>query len=121
MVSILWTMATLHVMEPPSSQIGLFHRISNIVSSELCLDEMLDEIVGLTAQVTVCDACLVYLLERETDEVGLRASQVPLAAALGDLRHQVVTGVSEFVAEPHSVGPFHYNSAADGRFPRFPH
>ena len=31
-------MATVHVMEPPSSQIALFHRVSTVVSSELSLD-----------------------------------------------------------------------------------
>ena len=82
-------MATVHIMEPVSSHVALLHRISNIVSSELSLDEMLGEIVGLTVQVTDCDACLVYLLDRDTDEVVLRASQVPHAAALGHLRMKV--------------------------------
>jgi uroporphyrinogen-III synthase len=90
-------------MEPPSSQIALLHRISSIVSSELSLDEMLGEIVGLTAQVTDCDACLVYLLERDTGEIVLRASQVPHAAALGTLRMKVGEGVTGWVAEHKSV------------------
>ena len=51
-------MATASILEPPASQVALLHRISNIVSSELSLDEMLGEIVGLTVQVTECDACL---------------------------------------------------------------
>jgi signal transduction protein with GAF and PtsI domain len=111
-------MATI-VMEPPSSQVALLHRISNIVSSELSLDEMLGEIVGLTAQVTGCDACLVYLLERETDEVVLRASQVPHAAALGNLRMQVGEGVTGWVAEHKSVVALSSNAFADARFKRF--
>ncbi|MBC7927342.1 MAG: hypothetical protein H7039_16960, partial [Bryobacteraceae bacterium] len=67
-------MATLAIMEP---QVTLLHRISNIVSSERSLDEMLGEIIGLTVQVTDCDACLVYLIEKETGDIVLRASQVP--------------------------------------------
>jgi signal transduction protein with GAF and PtsI domain len=82
-----------YIMEVPTSQVALLHRISNIVSSELSLDEMLGEIVGLTVQVTECDACLVYLLERETDEIVLRASQVPHAADLGNLRMKMGEGV----------------------------
>src|SRR3977135_3895090 len=96
-------MATLQVIEPGTPQIALFHRISSIVSSELSLDEMLGEIVGLTAQVTDCDACLVYLLERYNGEVVLRASQVPHAAALGTLRMKVGEGVTGWVAEHKSV------------------
>jgi signal transduction protein with GAF and PtsI domain len=112
-------MATMLVMEPPSSQIALLHRISGIVSSELSLDEMLGEIVGLTAQVTECDACLVYLLERDTGEIVLRASQVPHAAALGTLRMKVGEGVTGWVAEHKSVVALSSNAGSDHRFKRF--
>jgi len=112
-------MATVHIMEPVSSHVALLHRISNIVSSELSLDEMLGEVVGLTVQVTECDACLVYLLDRDTDEVVLRASQVPHAAALGTLRMKVGEGVTGWVAEHKSVVALASNAAADARFKRF--
>ncbi len=113
-------MATVQVMEPASSQIALFHRISNIVSSELSLDEMLGEIVGVTAQVTDCDACLVYLLDRDTDEVVLRASQVPHASALGTLRMSVGEGVTGWVAEHKSVVALSSRASNDARFKKFP-
>ena len=109
----------MQVMEPPSSQIDLLHRISGIVSSELSLDEMLGEIVGLTAQVTGCDACLVYLLEHDTGEIVLRASQVPHAAALGTLRMKVGEGVTGWVAEHKSVVALSSNAGSDHRFKRF--
>jgi uroporphyrinogen-III synthase len=112
-------MATVHIMEPVSSHVALLHRISNIVSSELSLDEMLGEIVGLTVQVTDCDACLVYLLDRDTDEVVLRASQVPHAAALGHLRMKVGEGVTGWVAEHKSVVALSSKAGADARFKHF--
>lgn len=112
-------MATLHVMEPPSSQVALLHRISNIVSSELSLDEMLGEIVGLTVQVTECDACLVYLIEHETGEIVLRASQVPHAQDLGNLRMKMGEGVTGWVAEHKAVVALSENAASDTRFKRF--
>jgi two-component system, response regulator PdtaR len=106
-------------MEPGTSQVGLLHRISSIVSSELSLDEMLGEIIGITAQVTDCDACLVYLLERETGEIVLRASQVPHAAALGTLRMKMGEGVTGWVAEHKSVVALSANAGEDARFKRF--
>jgi signal transduction protein with GAF and PtsI domain len=112
-------MATVHIMEPMSSHVDLLHRISNIVSSELSLDEMLGEIVGLTVQVTDCDACLVYLLDRDTDEVVLRASQVPHVGALGNLRMKVGEGVTGWVAEHKSVVALSSRAGADARFKRF--
>ncbi|MGH9662877.1 MAG: ANTAR domain-containing protein [Bryobacteraceae bacterium] len=107
-------------MEPASSQITLLHRVSNIVSSELSLDEMLGEIIGLTVQVTACDACLAYLIETETGEIVLRASQLPHAAALGNLRMKMGEGVTGWVAEHQSVVALSSRAAADERFKRFP-
>ncbi|HUS08455.1 MAG TPA: ANTAR domain-containing protein [Bryobacteraceae bacterium] len=89
------------------------------MSSELSLNEMLGEIVGLTVQVTDCDACLVYLLERETGEIVLRASQVPHAADLGNLRMKMGEGVTGWVAEHKSVVALSSNAAADRRFKTF--
>lgn len=113
-------MATTMNTTPPSSEVGLLHRISNIVSSELSLDEMLGEIVGLTSQVTGCDACLVYLIENETQEIVLRASQVPHAQDLGTLRLKVGEGVTGWVVEHKSVVALTANASADHRFKRFP-
>src|SRR5579875_3057458 len=112
-------MPTASILEPPSSQIALLHRVSNIVSSELSVDEMLGEIVGLTAQVTECDACLVYLIERETNEIVLRASQVPHEVDLGNIRLKVGEGVTGWVVEHRSVVALPENAAADRRFKKF--
>ncbi len=106
-------------MEPSASQVGLLHRISSIVSSELSLDEMLGEIIGITAQVTECDACLVYLIERDSDEIVLRASQLPHASALGNLRMKMGEGVTGWVAEHKSVVALSSNAGSDTRFKRF--
>lgn len=105
--------------EPFISQISLLHRISNIVSSELSLDEMLGEIVGLTLQVTACDACLVYLIEHESNEMVLRASQVPHQADLGNIRMKMGEGVTGWVAEHRSVVALPQNAASDARFKHF--
>jgi two-component system, response regulator PdtaR len=106
-------------METPSNQLTLLHRISSIVASEVTLDEMLGEIIGLTVQVTQCDACLVYLLEKESGEIVLRASQVPHAADLGNLRMKMGEGVTGWVAEHKSVVALGHNASSDRRFKRF--
>ncbi len=112
-------MATAPTLEPPTSQVALLHRVSSIVSSELSLDEMLGEIVGLTVQVTECDACLVYLIERETHEIVLRASQVPHQTDLGNIRLKMGEGVTGWVVEHRSVVALPENAASDRRFKRF--
>src|ERR1700733_2521682 len=112
-------MVTTTLVEPPTSQLALLHRISSIVSSELSLDEMLGEIVGLTVQTTDCDACLVYLIERESGEIVLRASQVPHQVDLGNIRLKIGEGVTGWVVEHRSVVALAHNAAADRRFKKF--
>jgi signal transduction protein with GAF and PtsI domain len=101
------------------SPVSLFHRVSNIVSSNLSLEEMLGEILGLTVQVTGCDACLVYLIDHEANEMVLRASQVPHAADLGELRIKMGEGVTGWVAEHRSVVALPAHASSDPRFKRF--
>ncbi|MFN7925393.1 MAG: GAF domain-containing protein [Bryobacteraceae bacterium] len=106
-------------METTPSQVELLRRISGIVSSELTLDEMLGEVLGLTVQVTACDACLVYLLDKEEQEIVLRASQVPHASELGQLRMKMGEGVTGWVAEHKEPVSLTSNAAADPRFKTF--
>jgi signal transduction protein with GAF and PtsI domain len=101
------------------SQVSLFHRVSSIVSSNLSMDEMLGEVVGLTVQASDCDACLVYLIDHSSDEIVLRASQVPHAADLGNLRLKIGEGITGWVAEHKSVVALSSNAASDARFKRF--
>jgi uroporphyrinogen-III synthase len=101
------------------SPVSLFHRVSNVVSSNLSLEEMLGEILGLTVQVTGCDACLVYLIDHEANEMVLRASQVPHAADLGELRIKMGEGVTGWVAEHRSVVALPSHASSDPRFKRF--
>ena len=98
----------------------MLHRVSRIVSSELTLDEMLGEIVGLASQVSGCDACLVYLVEFSTDEFVLRASLVPHARDLGNLRMKAGEGVTGWVAQHQSPVALASKAAADTRFKLFP-
>ena len=53
-------MGVAEEVEKDGSYITFLHRVTRIVNSELSLDEMLGQIVGLTAQVSSCDACLIY-------------------------------------------------------------
>jgi uroporphyrinogen-III synthase len=110
----------MSAIEESSSQLTLLHRISSIISSDRTLEEMLGEIVGLTAQVTDCDACLVYLLEPAAAEMVLCASQLPHKAELGSLRMKVGEGVTGWVAEHRSVVVLSESAASDPRFKAFP-
>ena len=101
------------------SQIDLLHQTSKIVSSGLILDEMLKELIRLTAEVTTCDACLVYLVEPE-GEIVLRASQLPHTSEIGSIRMKLGEGITGWVAEHKSVVALSAKASGDKRFKNFP-
>ena len=104
---------------PSGSQIAILHRISSIVSSDLTLDKMLQELVGLTLQVTACDACLVYLVDHSTGEIVLSASQLPHDSEIGKIRLKMGEGITGWVALHKSVVALTANASADARFKSF--
>src|SRR5260370_1365156 len=110
---------TEEMMQPDGSQVAILHRISNIVSSDLTLDKMLQELVGLTLQVTACDACLVYLVDRVSGEIVLSASQLPHDSEIGKIRLKMGEGITGWVALHRSVVALPANAAADSRFKVF--
>lgn len=112
-------MASAELMEP-TNDVSVLHRISRIVSSERSLDEMLGEIVGLAARITSCDACLVYLVDGESDEFVLRASLVPHTKDVGHLRIKMGEGVTGWVAKHQAPLALGADAAADSRFKIFP-
>jgi signal transduction protein with GAF and PtsI domain len=99
---------------------SILRRVSRIVSSELLLQEMLGEILGLTSQATGCDACLVYLMEESTGELVLRASLAPRPAELGRLRVKMGEGLTGWVAEHHAPVALSSKACEDPRFKVFP-
>jgi uroporphyrinogen-III synthase len=107
-------------LELENSDISVLHRVSRIVSSELSLDEMLGEIVGLAAQVSGCDACLVYLVESGTGEFVMRASLVPHKGDAGSVRVKMGEGVTGWVAEHQSPVSLASKAYTDSRFKIFP-
>src|SRR5580704_8505315 len=101
------------MMHPHGSQVAVLHRISNIVSSDLSLDKMLQELVSLTLQVTACDACLVYLVDHSSGEIVLSASQLPHDEEIGILRLKMGEGITGWVALHRSVVALSSNASAD--------
>jgi signal transduction histidine kinase len=101
--------------KPQGIDLAVLQRVSRIVNSERSLDEILGQIVGLTAQISACDACLVYLLESDTGELVLRASQIPNIRS-GSLRLRVGEGVTGWVAENRTPVALGARAFADPRF-----
>jgi signal transduction histidine kinase len=99
-----------------SFDLAILHRVSRIVNSERSLDEILGQIVGLTAQISACDACLVYLVEAATGDLVLRASQIPNIRDSGSLRIKPGEGITGWVAEQQAPVALASRAFSDPRF-----
>ena len=106
-------------MGPDSSHIAILHRTSKIVSSGQAIGDILQELIAITVEVTESDACLVYLLDRTTGDVVLRASQLPHAPEIGSVRLKLGEGVTGWVAQQKTVVALARNASADSRFKSF--
>src|SRR5215831_11103987 len=80
---------------------------------------MLQELVELAVDVTNCEACLVYLVDHATNEIVLRASQLPHDSEIGAIRMKMGEGITGWVAEHKSVVALAANAASDSRFKSF--
>jgi len=103
-------------VETPSTQVALLHRISYIVSSDQDIEAILKEMVTLTRSVTQSDACLLYLTDLPTEEIVLRASQLPHDAEIGAIRIKMGEGITGWVAANRAVVALSSNAWADMRF-----
>jgi signal transduction histidine kinase len=81
---------------------------------------MLGQIVGLTAQICSCDACLIYLMEPESGELVLRASQLPHSRKIGNIRLKLGEGITGWVAEHRTPVALSSGAAFDPRFKTVP-
>lgn len=115
----LYDRIVLTTAEVPGSQVGVLHRISSIVNSDMSLEQMLQELVALTVTATRCDACLVYLLDPLTGEMVLQASQLPHSAEIGRIRLKIGEGVTGWVAQHEAVVALSSKAASDARFKSF--
>ena len=102
-----------------NAQVALLHRISNIVSSDQDIEAILQEMVSLAMNVTHSDACLVYLIDHATDEIVLRASQLPHDAEIGRVRLKMGEGITGWVAAHNSVVALPRHASSDARFKAF--
>src|SRR5580658_1603377 len=105
--------------ESTGSQVTLLHRISSIVSSDQDIDSILQEMVSLIMRITASDACLVYLIDHATNEIVLRASQLPHDSEIGKVRLKMGEGITGWVAAHNAVVALPRNASGDIRFKPF--
>jgi signal transduction protein with GAF and PtsI domain len=102
-----------------TQEIEVLHRISETVSGNLNLEDVLRHIIDLVSQVTRGDACLLYLLDKTHEELVLRASKNPHPRIIGRIKIKLGEGITGWVAKEKQPVAIPKDAFNDPRFKVF--
>jgi len=100
-------------------EVDVLHRISASISNQLDLEAILKHIVEVVVEVTKADACLLYLLSDNQDELILRASKNPHPKLIGRITIGLGEGITGWVAQERTRVVIQSNANDDPRFKFF--
>ena len=100
-------------------EVHILHRISESISSTLELEAVLKHIVEVVVEVTKADACLLYLISANKDELILRASKNPHPRLIGRISIGLGEGITGWVAREKVPVVISRNASDDARFKFF--
>ena len=98
-------------------QLGVYQRVSRLMVRELSLSDTLQAIVKLIQDFTLCDSCLVYLIDN--NELVLCASNNPHPAQIGKVRLKLDEGLTGWVARERKLLALSVEAYKDSRFKAF--
>ena len=100
-------------------EVDVLHRISESISNTLDLEAVLRHIVDMVVEVTKADACLLYLLSDNRDELILRASKNPHPKLIGRITIGMGEGITGWVARERTRVVIPNSASDDTRFKFF--
>jgi signal transduction protein with GAF and PtsI domain len=100
-------------------EVEVLHRISESISSTLDLEAVLRHIVEVVVEATKADACLIYLLSDNQEELILRASKNPHPKLIGRITIGMGEGITGWVARERTYVVVPSNASDDPRFKFF--
>jgi signal transduction protein with GAF and PtsI domain len=102
-----------------NQEIDILHQISQAISGNLNLEEVLRHIIELVTQVTKGDSCLLYLLDKSHEELVLRASKNPHPKIIGRIKVKLGEGITGWVARERQPVAIRNDACNDPRFKFF--
>lgn len=104
-------------LERAEQQLRLFQRVSRLMTRDMSLDGILNEIVALVKDFLECDSCLVYLVEE--NELVLFASSDQNHGNIGRVRLRLNEGLTGWVARERRLLAISREAYHDSRFKYF--
>jgi len=101
------------------SELQILHQISQSISCNLDLDQVLREIIDMVLHVVRGDSCLIYLLDEAQQHLVLRASKNPHPRIIGRISLKVGEGITGWVAKEAQAVAIPREASKDARFKFF--
>ncbi len=107
-------------LEECKAEADALRRVAETTGSSFDLEDMLRLTVDIAMKVTGTDSCQLYLLDRRTNELVLRAADETGQSMIGKIRLKVGEGITGWAARERKPVAISRNATSDGRFRYFP-
>jgi len=106
-------------LEQKEQELRILHEVAKDISSNLELKELLSRIVTMIMNLVTADSCLIYLYDRQNDELILTASSKPKEKSIGRVRLKIGEGVTGWAAKEKRPVVLPKEAYKDQRFKTF--
>ena len=106
-------------LEQKEQELRILHEVAQDISSNLDLHELLEKIVEMVMNTIVADSCLIYLYDKQNDELILTASSNADHKMLGRIKLKLGEGVTGWVAKEKKPLALESHAYLDQRFKTF--
>jgi len=106
-------------LEQKEQELRILHEVAEDISSNLELRELLSRIVTMIMNFVAADSCLIYLYDRQNDELILTASSKPKEKSIGRVKLKIGEGVTGWAAKEKRPVVLPKEAYKDQRFKTF--
>jgi len=102
-----------------TQELTVLRKIVEITNSELDLNVVLKEVVGVVTEMTKADSVFIYLFDEKKKNLVLMASKIPHKKELGTVNLKAGEGITGWVAQENKPVAIKKNAYKDKRFKNF--
>lgn len=106
-------------LEQKKEELKVLHQIAQDISSIVELNEILNRIAEIVTNLTSADSCLIYLYDRQNEELILRASKNLPSKILGRIKLKMGEGLIGWVAKEKKPVALSLGAYKDVRLKKF--
>jgi len=102
-----------------SQELAVLRKVVEVTNSELDLNLVLNEVVGIVTEMTKADSVFIYLFDENKKNLVLMASKTPHKKELGKVNLKAGEGITGWVAKENKPVAINKNAYQDKRFKNF--